>query len=240
MHRRDALRSTGALALAGLAGCAGTTFGGGGSGDGGDGGDGNTGPIPDHPATAAVASQPHRGDLGGTMVVAFEDPSCPRCKAFEAQTVPRIESNLVEPGLASYVFRGYPVVYPWGDPASHALEATFDRSEDAFWSLASYYFDNQNSSGVAGGGGSGGFSTDNVLERTRQFLNDETAVDGDAVVSDTRDGAFDDAVQTDLDAGEAAGAGRTTPHVFIFDDGEYLTKAQGSVSYDLIASALGV
>lgn len=232
MHRRDALRSTGALALAGLAGCAGTTFGG-----SGDGGDGNTGPVPDHPATAAVASQPHSGDLGGTMVVAFEDPSCPRCRAFEEQTVPKIESNLVEPGLASYVFRGYPVVYPWGDPASHALEATFDRSEDAFWSLASYYFENQDSSGAGGGGG---FSEDNVLDRTRQFLNDETAVDGDAVVSDTTAGAFDEAVQTDLDAGEEAGAGRTTPHVFIFDDGEYLTKAQGSVSYDLIASALGV
>ena len=233
MHRRDALRSAGALALAGLAGCSGTTAGGGGS-------DGNSGPVPDHPATASIASQPRRGDLGGTMIVAFEDPSCPRCKAFETQTVPKIESNLVDPGLAGYVFRGYPVVYPWGDPASHALEATFARSEDAFWSLATYYFENQESSGVAGGGGSGGFSTDNVLDRTRQFLNGETAVDGDAVVSDARSGGADSAVQTDLNAGEAAGAGQTTPHVFIFDDGEYLTKAQGSVSYDLIASALGV
>jgi protein-disulfide isomerase len=234
MHRRDALRTTGALALAGLAGC--TSVGLGGSGGGGGDGDensgsggGNAGPIPDHPATAGVESQPHHGDLGGTMVVAFEDPSCPRCAAFEQQTVPKVVSNVVEPGLGSFVVRGYPVVYPWGEPASHALEATYDRSESAFWSLADHYFAAQ-----------GEFSTENVADRTRQFLADETDVDAEAVVADATDSAFEDAVQTDLDAGEAAGAGRTTPHVFLFDDGEYLTKAQGSVSYDLVANALGV
>jgi protein-disulfide isomerase len=223
MRRRDLLRATGAGALAAAAGCTSLTGGGGSSGLGE-----NSGPPPEHEATAGIESQPVNGDLGGTMIVAFEDPSCTRCAAFESETVPKIESNLVEPGKAAFAFRGYPVVYPWGDPGTHALEAAYEASEDAFWALKDHYFANQ-----------GDFSEGNVYDRTKQFLNSETDVDGQAVVDAASAGEFESAVQSDLDAGMAAGAGQTTPHVFLFKNGEYLTKAQGSVSYDLIASALG-
>jgi hypothetical protein len=234
MRRRDLLRATGGAALAAAAGCTGLT------GDNSrSGGDGNAGPPPDHEATRGIDAQPVLGELGPTMIVAFEDPSCPRCAAFETETVPKIESNLVDTGKAAFAFRGYPVVYPWGEPATHALEATYARSEDAFWDLKDYYFENQQSGGLGQGGGSGGFSEDNVLDRTRQFLDSETEVDAQAVVDAVDGGETESAVQADLDAGMAAGAGRTTPHVFLFKDGEYLTKAQGSVSYDLVASALG-
>lgn len=237
MHRRNVLRVSGVSLLAGVAGCTGLTDGSGDdpageattvSGDGSNTASTADGPgLDDHPSAAGIRDQPRLGDLDGHVIVAFEDPSCPNCRRFEENTVPKIQSNLVDEGKAAYVFRGYPVVYPWGRPASHALEATYDRDADAFWSLVDYYFDNQPD-----------LNGDNVVDRTEQFLDGETSVDGAAVRSDVGDDAYADAVQTDLDAGEEADA-TSTPTVFLFRDGEYLTKASGTVSYDVIETALG-
>jgi protein-disulfide isomerase len=247
MDRRQFLATAGTAALATLAGCGGTdnestpadTGGttddtndgmGGTTTDGGmDGMSADIGPnVPDHEATAGVLAQPRLGNFEGHTVVAFEDPSCPRCRAFEKQVVPEIRSKLVEGGSTTFVARGYPVVYPWGDPAAKALEATYTRDAGAFWSLWEHYYDAQSE-----------FSTDNVLDRTASFLSSETGLDGDSVVAAVENGDADPAVQTDLDAGMAAGAGRTTPSVFVFADGEYVTKVQGSPSYRVIATALG-
>jgi protein-disulfide isomerase len=186
------------------------------------------GSLADHPAAADVRDQPRRGSFGKHVILTFEDPSCSRCAAFEQNTVPKIRSNLVEPGKAAFVFRNYPVIYPWGKPATQALEATFARDESAFWDLADHYFSTQ-----------GKFSTDNVYERTASFLNDETDLDGEAVATDAREKAYDDAVQADIDAAKAAELGNTTPIVLLFRDGEYVTKTSGSASYTLIANALG-
>lgn len=184
--------------------------------------------VPDHDATAGIAAQPRLGNFEGHTIVAFEDPSCTRCRAFERDVVPRIRSNLVDGGSTTMVVRGYPVVYPWGEPACQALEAVYAREPDAFWQLWHHYFDTQPE-----------FDEGNVLDRTETFLAAETSVDAAAVVSNARERTHDSAVQTDLDAGMAAGAGRTTPSLFFFRDGEYVTKAQGSVSYQVVASALG-
>lgn len=236
MRRRQLLSAVGAGVVGGLAGCAGVD-----SGPTPEDGDTpsrpDSSPVPDHPATVGLEDQPLKGELGGDLVVAFEDPSCPRCRAFEEETVPKIESNLVETGKAAYAFRGYPVVYPWGKPAAHALEATFVRSESAHWELLAHYFDSQPDSPLGGGGS--GISADNVVERTAQFLNSETDVDGDTVAEDTRNDAYKDAVQADLAAGMSADVGQTTPTILLFRDGAYLTRASGSVSYELIATALG-
>lgn len=186
------------------------------------------GTVADHPAATGIRDQPRKGSFGKHVVLTFEDPSCSRCAAFEQNTVPKIESNLVETGKAATVFRSYPVVYPWGKPATQALEATFARNESAFWSLANHYFSTQDQ-----------FSTDNVYERTVSFLDGQTNLDGQAVADDARNKAYDDAVQADLDAGMAAELGGITPIVLLFRDGEYVTKATGSVSYTLIANALG-
>lgn len=226
MHRRAFLATSAAAATA-LAGCQTGSLG----GDGGNSGES----LSDHAAGASLGSQPHRGpapaDADG-VIVAFEDPSCSRCRVFEQQVVPQIRSNLVDPGKAAYVFRGYPVVYDWGEPATQALEATYARSESAFWALVGHYFDEQGTLRSAG--------RDQVYPRTRSFLRDQTDLDTDAVIEAARaeDGDAGAAVQADLNAGMDAGAGRTTPHVFLFRDGEYLTKVSGSTSYDAISGAL--
>ena len=194
--------------------------------------DGGARGLEDHPAAAGLGNQPVLGPdpvEAEAVIVAFEDPSCPRCAAFETQTVPKIESELVASGRASFVFRGYPVIYPWGKPATQALESTFARDADAHWALADHYFAEQSS-----------FDESNVLDRTEAFLGKETDVDAGAVVADAEAEEHDAAVQSDLSAGMEAGAGRTTPTVFLFADGEYRTKAAGSVSYSVVKNALGL
>jgi len=228
MDRRGFLTSLGVGTAATLAGCAGSDTGG--SGGAASATTTTTGgqSVTDHPAAAGLADQPRKGDLGGHVIIAFEDPSCTRCRAFERNTVPKIEENLVSTGQAAFVARNYPVVYQWGKPAVQALEATFARSVDAFWGLHGHYFDTQSK-----------FSTDNVLDRTETYLADDTDLDAAAVVADADEKAYDDAVQADIDAAENAEIGRTTPTVLLFDDGTYTTKASGSVSYEVVATALG-
>lgn len=231
--RRDVL-ALGAAGLAGLAGCMGGASGGGDgtNGDGGgstDDGETTTQSLADHPAAATLDAQPSLGPnpLEATAtIIAFEDPSCTRCRAFEQNVVPDLRPH-IEDGTLSFVSRTYPVIYPWGKPAVQALEATYARDEDAFWGLFDHYFDEQPS-----------FSTDNVLDRTRTWLSENTALDADAVVADADAKRFDDAVQADLDAGDTAGANGITPSLFLFRDGTYRTVARGSVSYDVIAGAL--
>lgn len=214
MNRRRFLTLSGAGAVGVLAGCRGEDV----SGD----------TVADHPAAADLAAQPRHGELGGHVVLAFEDPSCPTCRRFHENTLPDIRQNIVDTGKGAYVVRTYPVVYPWGEPATQALESTFARDSEAFWALFEHYFAEQSS-----------FDADNVLERTATFLTAETDLDGEAVASDARNRVHDDAVQADIEAAENAGLGETTPIILLFEDGEFVTKVNGSVSYDLIAEALG-
>ncbi|WP_435177907.1 DsbA family protein [Halorussus sp. AFM4] len=221
-------------------------------------------PLGNHPAAEGIADQPRSGPPPAEaegVVVAFEDPSCPRCAAWETGTVPKIRERLGD--RVAVVFRSYPVIYAWGKPATQAIEAAFAREtgagaagtsgestttadgtgtttsdpaaygvrqdSTATWALIRHYFENQDR-----------FDDDNVLDLTRTFLAEETDLDADAVVADAEAEARDDAVRADLAAGEAAGVGRTTPTVFLFRDGEFRTRAKGSVSFRVVKSALGL
>jgi protein-disulfide isomerase len=185
----------------------------------------------DHPALAALAGQPYRGPAPGTapsLIVAFEDPSCTNCERFNTGTLPKLESEIVEPGKATYVYRNFPYAYDWGKPAMQALEATDARSEPAFWELKTHYFATQ-----------GEFSGSNVLDRTREFLASGTDLDAAAVVADAEAKEFDAAVQRDIDAGENAGV-VSTPTFYLFSGDEFLTEIRGAQSYTVFAEALGV
>ncbi|SHG52915.1 DsbA family protein [Halobaculum gomorrense] len=224
--RRAALSTLGAAGLGALAGC---TGGAGSSGNGGSGGSGTGTPIAEHPAAAGLADQPSLGSVdAGATVIAFEDPSCPTCRNFERDAGARLKSGPVADGDLRFVSRVYPIVYPWGDPATQALEAVYARDDgtEAYWDLFDYYF-----------GAQGQLNGDNVLDRTESFLSSNTDLDAAGVVADAEAKAYDDAVQADLDAGEAAGANRT-PTLFLYRDGAYVTRASGSVSYETVASAL--
>lgn len=220
-------------------------------------------PLGDHPAAVDLADQPMKGPdpaSAQSVIITFSDPGCPKCARFEKNTVPKIESKLVKTGKATLIYRGFPNMKPWGEPALKVLEATFDHvTEDgadaettrdgedgevteasegtettqlgedaeAFWMLKDHYFAIKEE-----------INTDNVFEKSRQFLAANTDVDTEAVVSEAKAGEYDDAVQADLDAGKEAGV-TTTPTNLLFKDGEYVTMLTGVKSYTVIAEALG-
>jgi len=256
--RRAVLRglAAGAVGLAGLAGCL-ERGGDGESGDnpfagGGDGGQSSDGPdttadgggdleigvvgddtaLPDHPSVRDLSGQPYFGPPpgeGAGTVVAFEDTSCSRCAAFEEGTVERIRTELAASGDATFVFRGFPILYPsTSRPACAVLEATLDRSPRAHFAMVREYFTNQNE-----------YSADDVYDRSETRLNELTDLDGAAVVADAKEGAFDAAVETDVAAGEAAGAS-STPAIYLFRDGEFRTMASGSLSFEAVKTTLGL
>jgi protein-disulfide isomerase len=184
-----------------------------------------------HPATTGIGDEPVLGTLGEATatVVAFEDPSCPTCRRFERNAGARIREELVPAGDVAFVARSIPIIYAWGKPAVQALEATYARDAGAFWDLFDHYFAAQDQFFEAG--------VDEVLPRTERWLADETDLDAAAVVADAEAAAYDGAVTEDLDAADAAGVSRT-PTLFLFRGGEFRTEASGSVSFDLVTSAL--
>lgn len=231
--RRELLAAS-AGTLAALAGCAG-----GATESSDDSVTTNTGASADrataafdgHPATRGLDAQPRLGPPAAdapALIVGYEDPSCSSCRRFERNTLPEIVERLVQPGRAAFVFRGYPVVYEWGKPATQALEATFAASESAFWALKDYYYAEQAQ-----------FETDNVLAKTESFLASETDVDAGTVVEDARNRRYDAAVRADTASAEAAGANGVTPSFYLFRDGEFKTKVAGPQGYPVFAAALG-
>lgn len=218
LSRRTALLG----GLAGLGGALGATFLGDSAGDTS---------LEEHAAAAGIGNQPTLGPAPSAAegtIIAFEDPSCPSCARFERGAFPRLRSELIDPGRLSFVYRGIPVVAPWSDPALLALEATYDRSADAFWSLKDFYYREQAS-----------IESGTVRAATRAFLADRTDVDADAVVDDVDAETFGEAVDADLRASRDAGV-RGTPTFFLFDDGSFATEIVGPQSYDVFANSLGM
>lgn len=223
--RRAFLAAAGSVSAVGITGCLGGETG----GEGGNGGGGEGMRLSEHPIGEDLSDWPFLGAdpfEAPATVVALDDPSCGRCAAFHEDTVPEIEANLVQEG-GSFVNRPYPVVYDWGPPAAQSLEAVFDRDEEVFWDLQAFYFENQSD-----------FGTENALERTEEWLDENTDIDGTGVVEDVRNDVYQDRIQATLDAAEAAEAGQVTPVVYMFRDGELRSVGTGRVSYTTIENAL--
>ena len=217
MIRRRRFLSLSALALTG---CLGSNGGEGGRGGGGIGFD-------DHPSTRGIEDAAVIGDeSSGRRIVAFEDPSCSTCARFSSETFPSLEED-AENGEIAFYLRAVPFIRPWSDTATPALYATHERDADTFWVLLESYYENQ-----------GSISTDNVEERTRDFLAD-TPVDGDEVLADVSEGTHEEKVQTALEIFEEEGSGQT-PTFFLFDSDGFVTRTSGARSYNTFATALGL
>lgn len=186
----------------------------------------------DHPATDGIEDQPTLGDPASATgtIVEFSDPGCGVCAAFHDGNFQEIESELVEPGEAAVVFRPYPVrEYDASEPGSHAMVATAERDEEAFWELKQFYYDEH-----------GSFSSEDIYDRTAEFLNENTGVDGDAVAEEAQDEVHQSTLDTNLDAGMDAGAGGETPVFYLFREGEFVTEIRGNQNLDVFRTALGL
>lgn len=220
--RRSLLSKIGLMTSVGITGCIGGT--------GSENGREISKNIRDHPISKNADKWPHLGsDIFETDItlIVLDDPSCPRCASFHKNTFPKIRSNLIEKDKGSFVSRPYPVVYQWGMPAAHALEAVYDRNEESFWKLADFYFKEQS-----------GFSIDNVHQNTEIWLDENTDLNGRSVIQDVKSEVYSDRIQATINAANSVNAGKTTPVIFMFKDGIFQTKATGSISYTAIESTL--
>ena len=219
--RRRFLGSAATATAVGLAGC---------TGGGGSGGNEAGVALADHPLGENLGEWPHLGpdpfEAPATLVV-LDDPSCSRCAAFHQNTVTELESSYVADGELALAVRPYPVVYPWGEPAAHVLEATVPREGAVFWDLLEHYFAEQDA-----------FDDDNVLSRTETWLAENTDLDAAAVVDDADSEPATSRIEATLSAGEEAGAGSVTPATFAFVDGTLRTSLNGSVSTETVETAL--
>ncbi|WP_197431200.1 thioredoxin domain-containing protein [Halorubrum sp. CBA1125] len=185
--------------------------------------------VRNHPAAHGIETQPTLGPSpldGGSVIVAFEDPSCPPCGRFERTVFPKIRDEWTEQGKVSFVYRSLPIVYEWGGPATAALEGTYERASTAFWALKAHYYETQDA-----------FTSDNVRERTRTFLESETDIDADSVLKGVDADRYEDAIAVDREAAARADVD-STPTFALFKRGTFLTLIHGNHSFKLFESAL--
>ena len=185
----------------------------------------------DHPAVSDLAEQPILGDLteASATVVDFSDPGCHVCRSFHRGTFYELEERLIESGDMAFVFRSYPVRgFATSVPGSQLLLSTHHHEPDAFWEFKTFLYDEQPD-----------LSVENIYDESASFLEGRVD-DPTTIVEDAREERFDEEIQTNVDAGEAAGAGGVTPVFYLFEDGSYLTEISGNQSYDVFASAFGL
>jgi protein-disulfide isomerase len=187
--------------------------------------------LDEHPATEDVDDSPTLGlsvgDAAAT-IVAFEDPSCDSCAEFANGTLPELRDRAVEPGEVSYVWRASPGVEPWGEPATRALFAVYERDPVEFWPLKGFYYAERSS-----------IDAETVHDRTAAFVGEETGIEPTAVL-EAMEGE-DDAVLDYVERDEAAAAAsdvETVPTFVLFRDGEYVTTVVGNHSYEVFEGAL--
>jgi protein-disulfide isomerase len=76
-------------------------------------------------------------------IVEFSDFQCPFCGRHSRDVLPTIERRYVQPGLAQYIFRHFPLqaIHPLASAAAKASECA--RSQGAFWTMHDVLFQNQ-------------------------------------------------------------------------------------------------
>jgi len=161
--RRDVLAAGAGLAgLCGLAGC----LGGGGPSGAGD------CEIVDEP-TVEELPPPVAGDPdAGVTVMAFEDFACPHCRTYQADVVPTIREEYVDPGRIRYEHRDLPIPVDdrwswWVASAARGVQDTV--GDGAFFDFADRAFERQDD-----------YSLATVAEAARAVGADPCAVQNDA------------------------------------------------------------
>ncbi len=185
----------------------------------------------DHPLATDLASLPTRGDpaTATATIVEVSDVSCPLCREFHEGAYEELSAEYIDDGDLAHVYRAVPGLDTgWNVPATHALYELLDREgEAAFWSLAEFYYREQD-----------GLSEANVLERTEGYLpriTDDGAAVIDAAETERHTGMIDDTIAAATEAGIEG-----VPTFYLFREGEYLTTIEGNQSAEVFENALSL
>lgn len=156
-------------------------------------------------------------------IVEFSDFECPYC----ARVVPTVKQLLEKyPDDVRIVFMHLPLaMHPWAEPAAVAATCAARQSNDAFWSLHDFYFENQAS-----------IETDNIIDMSKSHL-EEAGVDITSwaeCASNTESTAYKEAlsaVRSSMETAKKYGA-TGTPAFFV--NGRFLSGAQPLSAFEEI------
>lgn len=149
-----------------------------------------------------TGERPARGDeTAPVTVTVFEDFACPHCRRFNAQVVPPIVQQYVEPGDVRYLHADFPIPVDetWSYAVGSAARAVFEEAgNDAFWDFSTAIFARQ-----------GEYSYD-VIES----VAGEVAGVGQTARTAAEDETHRDALDADRSLGQRWGVSGT-PSVFV-------------------------
>ena len=162
------------------------------------------------------------GDADVTLEV-YEDLNCPTCRQYAQTVFPAVQTNYLTEGRIRYEHRDFVVTDPRDQTgparrAANAAREVYDRhGNGAFWEFTASVFDNQGSLGPGAPAFLGG-------------LADGLGFDGGAVEAAASNLEYDDAIDADMERGQALGV-RGTPSFVL--DGDLLSPNLGTLASDL-------
>lgn len=207
--RRKYLTAVAAGGAASLGGCLG--IGGGGNNYDCSGGGGEK---------VTEASQPALGSADAPVTVkVWEDFSCPHCKTFSLDVVPKIREEYVSSGEVRYEHHDFPIpVRDWAWGAASAGRAVHEATDaETFFEFSKEVFDRQNNYGMG------------ALGESAEAVGVEPCTPILAAQNDT----YRPVVEADKQRGSETGVGGT-PAVFV--NGEELTG--DSRGFDAVSSLI--
>lgn len=185
---------------------------------------------PESAVASGIADEPTLGPNpwdANAAVVLFSDPSCPYCQRWERDTYPDLVPH-VERNELSVVYRSWPVVADWGVEALHALDATYERSEDAFWGLRTWLYHNPGRVSSDPAGAAFG------------YLQDETNVDDPReVMKEAKNEQYAARLSEDESVARELGL-EGVPGFVLVKEGKVVTKLSGASPYSTFRALLGL
>ncbi len=185
----------------------------------------------DHPLAGDLGAYPTRGDpeTATATILEVSDVSCPLCREFHEGTYEELSAEYIDDGDLAHVYLAVPGLDTgWNVPATHALYELLEREgESAFWSLAEFYYREQE-----------GLGEDDVLERTEEYLSritEEVEAVIDAAETEEHSGMIEDTIAAATEAGIEG-----VPTFYLFREGEYLTTIEGNQSVEVFENALSL
>jgi protein-disulfide isomerase len=164
-------------------------------------------------ATASVQAgdfelkrQPGLGDADAPVtVVIFEDYSCPACRTFEEQVVPRLKREYIDVGKVRAYFINFQFLGRDSINAALAAECVYHQDEAAYWDYKIVLYRAQ------GPQGSNWANTPRLLDLAREAVPQLDHADLQACIEEER---HLDAINRDRDIAVASGV-TGTPAVFV-------------------------
>lgn len=177
-----------------------------------------------------AAGRPSRGPADAPITIfEFSDFQCPYC-ARASSTIDQLLEKYDQD--VRLVFMHMPLTrHRWAEPAAIAATCAGRQSEEAFWNLHDFYFENQSS-----------LTPENVVDKTREQLRDSNvALEAwDNCATDETSADYADVlgeVRAESEAGRRHGV-TGTPAFFI--NGRFLSGAEPLSAFDEIIAAIRV